>query len=194
VGANAPHFFRYQKWNVHRRLRPEVFAARMHIHKLGNKTYPFHSNVLNANATALAFARFGSYLLPQAFPEGSPLHPSYGAGHATVAGACTTIIKALFDGSFVIPAPVQPDPLTGYTTLLPYTGPALTVGGELNKLAANVAIGRNLAGVHYESDGTHSLTLGEQIAIETLRDIKATFHEPFSGWSFQAFNGSIVTI
>ncbi len=32
-----------------------------------------------------------------AFPEGSPTHPSYGAGHATVAGACVTILKAWFD-------------------------------------------------------------------------------------------------
>jgi hypothetical protein len=35
-----------------------------------------------------------SYLLPLAFPEGSPTHPAYGAGHATVAGACVTILKA----------------------------------------------------------------------------------------------------
>lgn len=38
-----------------------------------------------------------NYLLPMAFPEGSPMHPSFGAGHATVAGACTTILKAFFD-------------------------------------------------------------------------------------------------
>lgn len=35
-------------------------------------------------------AKFPSYLLPMAFPEGSPMHPSYGAGHGTVAGACTS--------------------------------------------------------------------------------------------------------
>jgi hypothetical protein len=34
-----------------------------------------------------------------AFPEGSPTHPAYGAGHATVAGACTTILKAWFDAT-----------------------------------------------------------------------------------------------
>jgi hypothetical protein len=39
----------------------------------------------------------GSYLMPMAFPEGCSQHPSYGAGHATVAGACTTILKAFFD-------------------------------------------------------------------------------------------------
>ena len=41
----------------------------------------------------------GSYFLPMAFPEGSPMHPAYGAGHATVAGACVTILKAFFDTS-----------------------------------------------------------------------------------------------
>jgi hypothetical protein len=40
-------------------------------------------------------------LLPMAFQEGSPMHPSYGAGHATVAGACVTILKAFFDGDVV---------------------------------------------------------------------------------------------
>ncbi len=41
-------------------------------------------------------------LLPMAFPEGSPMHPAYGAGHATVAGACVTILKAFFDTSAVL--------------------------------------------------------------------------------------------
>src|SRR5207247_4375136 len=95
---------------------------------------------------AQVFRRNDTYLLPQAFPEGSPLHPSYGAGHATVAGACVTVLKALFDESFLIPNPVVPGP--DGRSLVRYTGPdadRLTVGGELNKLAANVAIGRNFA-------------------------------------------------
>jgi hypothetical protein len=48
-----------------------------------------------------------------------------------------------------------------------YTGRGrnnLTVRGELNKLAANIAIGRNMAGVHYRSGYMESLRLGEQIA------------------------------
>jgi hypothetical protein len=32
-----------------------------------------------------------------AFQDGSPMHPSYGAGHATVAGTCFTILKAFFN-------------------------------------------------------------------------------------------------
>ena len=73
-----------------------------------------------------------------AFVEGCPMHPSYGAGHATVAGASVTMLKALFDESFPITNPVVPSP--DGQTLIPYTGSdanKLTLGGELNKLAAN---------------------------------------------------------
>ncbi len=56
--------------------------------KRGIAHFPLHADVLNSAVLAKLFAAHSSYLLPQAFPEGSPLHPSYPAGHATVAGAC----------------------------------------------------------------------------------------------------------
>ena len=114
------------------------------------------------------FSKNGSYLLPMAFPEGSPTHPSYGAGHATVAGACVTVLKAFFDESFVIPNPVEAS--RDGLSLQPYSGTPLTVGGELNKLASNVATGRNIAGVHWRSDAIESLKLGEEVAIRYLRE------------------------
>jgi hypothetical protein len=145
----------FQKWFVHRRLRPEVFAGRIHNHLNGAARYPIHSDILSSAALEEVYRRNSSYLLPQAFPEGSPLHPSYGAGHATVAGACVTILKAFFDESVVIPNPVEAT--ADGLNLVPYTGPDLTVGGELNKLASNVAIGRNIGGVHWRSDAAESL-------------------------------------
>jgi hypothetical protein len=42
--------------------------------------------------------------------------------------------------------------------------------GELNKLAANISIGRNMAGVHYFSDYYDSLRMGEQIALWILEE------------------------
>ena len=36
---------------------------------------------------------------------------------------------------------------------------SLTLGGELDKLGSNIAIGRNIAGVHYWSDGVEGLRL-----------------------------------
>ena len=109
-------------------------------------------------------------LLPMAFPEGSPMHPSYAAGHATVAGACVTILKAFFelygagpfsgsrgetklstivqhfenDATFgdlyrapsLMPHACRTSPDGSH--LVPYAG-QLTIEGELDKLAANIA-------------------------------------------------------
>lgn len=183
----------FQKWFVHRRLRPEEFAGRLHNHVTKAVTYPIHSEILNSAVLPEVQRRTGSYLLPMAFPEGCPTHPAYGAGHATVAGACTTILKAWFDESYVIPNPVvaSPDGLT----LQPYTGAAsLTVGGELNKLASNVATGRNIAGVHWRSDATESLKLGEAVAIGLLLDFKGCYNEKFDGFSLTKFDGTRVTV
>jgi hypothetical protein len=195
VATRALKAIWYQKWFVHRRLRPEEFGGRVHNHLTGAAGYPLHPSVLNSRAVHEVFRRFGSYLLPQAYPEGSPLHPSYGAGHATVAGACVTILKAFFDESFVIPDPVIP----GHdgVMLRPYTGPGadrLTVGGELNKLAANIATGRNFAGIHWRTDYSESLRLGEAMAISMLRDQRACYNEEFSGFTFTKFDGTTITV
>ena len=143
-------------------------------------------------AVAETFDRHGSYLLPVAFPEGSPTHPSYTAGHATVAGACVTILKALFDETFVIPNPVVPT--ADGLALEPYSGPPLTVRGELNKLASNVATGRNIAGVHWRSDAMESLSAGEALAISILRDQRGCYNEAFNGFTFTKFDGTTVTV
>jgi hypothetical protein len=182
----------FQKWFVHRRLRPEMFAGRIHNHLTGAANYPISADALNSLALTTGYNKYGAYLLPMAFPEGCPLHPAYGAGHATVAGACVTILKAWFEESHVIPNPVQaaPDGLS----LVPYTGAPLTVGGELNKLASNVAIGRDIAGVHWRSDATESLKLGEAVAISILRDHRGCYNETFNGFTFTKFDGTTVTV
>ena len=77
----------------------------------------------------------------------------------------------------------------------PYTGSdVLTVGGELNKLASNVALGRNTAGVHWRSDGTESMLLGEAVAISILRDGKSCYNENFNGFSLTKFDGTTITV
>lgn len=193
VASRALKAVWFQKWFVHRRLRPEAYAGRVHQQLSGNAEYPLDWPSL-AHSPALAATKElnGSWLLPMAFPEGSPLHPAYGAGHATVAGACVTILKAWFDENFVIPNPVQATP--DGRALVPYSGAPLTLGGELNKLANNVAIGRNIAGVHWRSDATESLKLGEAVAISILRDQRATYNEGFSGFTFTRFDGTRVTV
>ena len=126
-----------------------------------------------------------------AYTEGSPTHPAYPAGHACVAGACVTILKAFFDNDLVIPDPVtSPDG----TSLVPWGGVPLTIGGELNKLAANISIGRDLAGVHYRTDGIDGLFLGEEVAISMLTDIKRVYNEEFDGFSFRGFDDTIINV
>ncbi|MFN7963822.1 MAG: vanadium-dependent haloperoxidase [Thermoanaerobaculia bacterium] len=191
VASRALKAVWYQKWYVHRRLRPEEYGGRIHVKKSGLANYPIHPDVLDSEAVSRVHAKYGTYLLPQAFPEGSPTHPSYGAGHGTVAGACVTILKALFDESFVIPNPVVPS--ADGLRLVAYNGPPLTVGGELNKIASNIGTGRNIAGVHWRTDAIESLRLGERVAMAVLRDTKASNHENGS-YTFTRFDGSRVTI
>jgi hypothetical protein len=215
----------YQKWFVHRRLRPEAFGGLVHHVKVNGAPYQLDLEILN-DAPGTVLARIhnqnvakghNSFLLPQAFPEGSPLHPAYGAGHATVAGACVTILKAWFDEStpfdpatVAAPVPANPAllaklqearrpkiPNNPGTTLLNYVAPPgepkMTVGGELNKVAANIAIGRNMAGVHWRSDYTESLKLGEAIAIGILEEQKLCYNERFN-FTLTKFDGTAVTI
>lgn len=182
----------YQKFHVHRRARPEVFFGRVHNHLTGAASYPINPELLSSPALGLTNSLKGTFLLPMATPSGSPLHPSYPAGHATMAGAAVTILKAYFKGSYVVPNPVVAN--ADGTALLPYTGPALTIEGELNKLATNISIGRDAAGVHFRSDGDDGLVLGEEIAISVLEDLINTYHEDHPGFTFNKFDGTSITI
>lgn len=185
VAVKALNTVWYQKWFVHLRPRPEAIAGIVHLLKTGqqNNTDVRLSNVvLNSQALQQIFNKYGTWLLPLAFPEGSPVHPAYPTGHGTVAGACITVLKFFFDGSFVIPNPVvsSPDGLS----LLPYTGAdagELTVNGELNKLGHNVSFGHGIhSGIHWRSDTDISLLLGEAVALNFLREKARTYNEPFS--------------
>ncbi|WP_299084224.1 hypothetical protein [uncultured Ruegeria sp.] len=146
-------------------------------------------------------------LLPMAYPEGSPMHPSYGAAHATVAGACVTVLKAFFrthssDGTRLTLADAGAYavyvPESGGKSLVPTKRPEdaldnLTLNGELNKLAANIAIGRSMAGVHYYSDYFESVRMGERIAVGMLAEHLAMQSEN-SKVSIETFDGDRLSI
>ncbi|MBO3462570.1 MAG: vanadium-dependent haloperoxidase [Aetokthonos hydrillicola CCALA 1050] len=183
----------WQKYYVHRRLRPEAYGGLIYNNLVNKTQYPINSEVLNSRALAQTSSTFNTYLLPQAYPEASPTHSSYSGGAAVVAGVSVTLLKAFFDENFVIPNPVQPDPKDP-TKVIPYTGKPLTVGGELNKLATNYAIGRSFGGIHWRSDGSAALALGEEVAISILRDEKLGYNEKFSGYTFTKFDGTKITI
>jgi hypothetical protein len=211
VATRALKAVRYQKFNVHRRLRPEAVGGWMYQRRNGGATVLERLSALQSLEEALAGSSgignqldaingaAGNWLLPMAFPEGSPTHPSYGAGHGTVAGACVTILKAWFDSGWVLRhggSPIAYEPLADGSGLNDLSGTLptpLTVEGELNKLAANIAIGRNWAGVHYYSDYIESFRMGEQIAIGILEEQKLTYGENFS-LTVTLFDGSTVRI
>ena len=200
MAARALKCVWYQKWFVHRNLRPEEFGGLVHMTLSKQAHYPLHGDVLDSDAAARVYANTGSWFLPMAFPEGCPTHPSYGQGHGTVAGACATFVKAYFDDTALLAnfgdgKIVQPS--EDGLSLVPYPGAdagQLTVGGEMNKIAANVALGRDMAGVHWRSDYQESLLLGEAVAISVLRDQRKCYNEEFNGFTFHKFDGTLITV
>ena len=170
----------FQKWCVHNRLRPEVYAQRLELFRRGDlgssPNTPFSDAKFNQafgngvdvwRNTAVLDRIFehnkqqniaqnrgdldGSWLLPMGFPEGSPTHPAYPGGHSVFIAAAATVAKAFFaDGEF----PYPKVPANGGQRLVDYKGSPLTIHGELNKLIANITLFRDGAGMHWRTDGT----------------------------------------
>ncbi len=194
VGAHALRANLFQQFAVHRRLRPEAYSGRIEVHLTrspGRYDGLIHPDVLESEALDRSRQRFGTALLPQPFPEGSPMSPEHPSGHMIVAVACCALLKAWFDEDFVLPDPVVPD--RDGTALVPWTGEPLTLGGELDKLVSNVGYGRNFGSVHTRSSIEDSRTIGEEVAVEVLRDYAATTREGGS-LGFTRFDGTRVTI
>lgn len=206
-----------QKWVVARRARPEVMAALIDlanrdgegsndpINQLRSQIKKKLFSALTSGSGAVAAflnrvrqwnnSRGGeeNFLLAQMYPEGSPAHPSWVSGHATVAGACVTVLKALFND--LQPVIIVPEMKAGFRTSSKKSAEPLdkcqpkldpheptmsderTVGGELDKLASNISLGRSFGGVHYRSDGEHGILLGEEVAIRYLQDHLREYRE-----------------
>jgi hypothetical protein len=192
VSAAALKAAWYHKWLLHRRIRPEAFAGRVHNTVTKAAQYPIHSDLTSSAALQAVYSRFGTYLLPQAYPEGSPTHPSFPAGHAALVGAGVTVLKAFFQVSATIPNPMVAS--SDGLSLIPYTGAPLTIAGELNKLASNISLGRDTAGVHYRSDGVAGMQLGEAVALGILQDLVSCYTEDFDGFTITRFDGRVATI
>jgi hypothetical protein len=188
----ALHAAWFQKWMVHRRLRPDTMGGRLHNRLTGAAGYPIHPDLLNSAAVQSAFQQQGTYLLPQAYVEASPLAPSYPSGHAAVAGMGATLMKAFFDETALVPNTVTPS--VDGLSLVPYQDVALTIGNEANKLAFNIAMGRSWAGVSSRSDAAAGLLLGEEVAIRILTDAAKAPTETFPGFQFTRFDGTPVSI
>ena len=197
-----------RKWIVDLRLRPEEYGALVEARRTGSSPAPqasaeLHSDVLTSAVLPKILAQFGTHLLPQAYPEGSPTHPCYTGGHATVAGACCTALKFFFDGSQKIRPLLlaagsdvkQPTP--DGLALVNYTGAdrdQLDINGELSKVAFNVAFGHGVhAGIHFRSSNYWGVLLGEAVALSVLKDRAKSYNEPFT-INITKFNGTTATI
>ena len=93
---------------------------------------------------------------------------------------------------YLLPHPVEAT--ADGSTLEPWRGAVLTLGNEIDKLASNIALGRDAAGVHYRSDSVRGLFVGEQQALGLLRDYSRTYNERFDGFIVRKFNGDRVKI
>ncbi|HEY6972100.1 MAG TPA: vanadium-dependent haloperoxidase [Candidatus Angelobacter sp.] len=198
----------FHKWIVNLRQRPEEYGGLVQAKKTNANPFPqaagqLHSDIFSSSVLPIINNTFGSYLLPQAFPEGAPSHPCYPTGHGTVAGACITAIKFFFDCTqkirplLLAAATDVMQPSEDGTSLVAYTGTdrdSLDINGELSKLAFNVSFGHGIhAGIHFRSSTLQSILLGEQVAISVLQDRADGYNEPFS-ITITKFDGTTVTI
>ena len=198
----------FHKWIKDLRMRPEEYGALVHARKTNASPMPqaaaaLPNDVLNSAALPIINANFGSYLLPQPFPEGSPTHPCYPTGHGTVGGACITALKFFFNGAQKIRPLLAAagrdvyEPSTDGLSLNTYAGADsnnLDINGELNKLAYNISFGHGIhAGIHFRSSTYWSILLGEQVALSVLQDRAKSYNEPFT-ISIKKFDGTTATI
>jgi hypothetical protein len=198
----------FHKWIVNLRQRPEEVGALLqarltHQNPMPQAAAALSSDLLNSAVLPIIHSQYGSYLLPQVFPEGAPTHPCYPTGHGTVGGACIAALKFFFDCS----QPIRPlllaagsdvvVPSEDGLSLVPYTGSdrdSLTINGELSKLAWNVTTGHGIhAGIHFRSSSFWSILLGEQVGISVLNDRAASYAEPFTV-HITKFDGTTATI
>jgi hypothetical protein len=198
----------FHKWIVNLRLRPEEYGALVQARLTGTTPAPqaaaaLHGDVLNSAALPIINSTYGSYLLPQAFPEGCPTFPCYPTGHGAIAGACITAIKFFYDGTQKIRpllTAIGRDvvvPSDDGLTLNTYTGSdadSLDINGELSKLAFNISLGHGIhAGIHFRSSSFWSILLGEQVALSVLNDRAKSYAEPFT-ITITKFDGTLAKI
>ena len=197
-----------RKWITDLRLRPEEYGALVEARRTGSTPVPqasaeLHSDVLTSAVLPKILAQYGTHLLPQAFPEGSPTHPCYTGGHATVAGACCTAIKFFFDGAqkirplLLAAGSDVKQPTSDGLALVNYTGSdkdQLDINGELSKVAFNVCFGHGVhSGIHFRSSNYWGVLLGEAVALSVLNDRAKSYNEPFT-INITKFDGTTATI
>src|SRR5690606_9240765 len=93
----------YQKWLIHRHLRPEEYVGLVHQTLANGMDTPLHPEIFASKALARIHDAQGTWLVPLAYPEGCPPHSAYPSGHAAFVGATITVLKAYFRDDAVLP-------------------------------------------------------------------------------------------
>ena len=214
------------KWTTAMKIRPETYAA--HVQTASDienvSDIPGFTNLQNwaekskgiideIRAVNQAAVGESTAFLPLVYPEGSPAHPSFIAGHAAVSGACVTVLKALSGthkpnglkrtwaeaangrAAFALQ---EVDPAEPTMLRAKLADDNETVNSELNKLASNVALGRDFAGVHYRSDSDCGMKVGEAVALQFLRtQVRCYYPAALRGrirMTLEKFNGEMEII
>jgi hypothetical protein len=198
------------KYNIGLKIRPEVMAHRIDqiVNNVltGGEFDTIKNHLVHGQDTlAAVLAANSNYLLNMTYPEGSPTHPSYPAGHAVLAGACVTVMKAYFKthdaSNNPLLWPMQTQHSLDGLSRVDYNetdANQITISGEINKLGCNMSIGRNIAGVHYRADGDHGMDLGEQFAIKflqsKLKEYISTYNGMITDFKLEKLNGDYIRI
>lgn len=167
-----------------RRARPEELLARQEV---------LHPIWHERGAPLLA--PWGGRL-PLPIAEGCPMHSAWTSGHAVTAAAEAVVMMATYrDGPWPF-APIQASP--DGLSLVPANSSSLTVHGEIRKFAWNKGFGRCPLLVHYRSDVTAGLLVGQAAAVRVLRQRKAEAEAlglaPWGEVTFEGFGGQLITI
>ncbi|SMX30132.1 hypothetical protein TRP8649_04272 [Pelagimonas phthalicica] len=199
----ATKFAKWRATHAARQDRPAVMAARVSV-ALENlqRTHKPENNLPHQIASELSYAapnlvswmskvnaslRDGLCLkhcvfLPLTQEYSAPLPPSQTAAHMVVAGALTTLIKAVLDTSI----PHSPVSLENGRS-----GAELTE--QLHQLCANFALARVAGGGYYSSENHVELRMGQSIALLLLRETLATDNRSAT-LSFAGFDGEHIEL
>jgi membrane-associated phospholipid phosphatase len=156
----------YAKWSGPRRRRPEELAADP------GSLHPIWKEV------GAPLLEPYSGCLPMLIAEGSPCHPAYPSGHAVIGGAVATVLLAAFAARPMAASDQSPS----------------TSHEELRKLARNFGEARIILGIHYESDVTEGIALGERAALLVLRQAKAKAEQPWGATTFWGVTGRMQAV
>jgi hypothetical protein len=198
------------KWSQ-LRLRPEELAYQTNLALNGlnfGLTGPYLNNQILKDISDNNYGN--GVILPGAYSAGCPSHPAYPAGHATIAGSMTAILKAWFNCDSLVEAYV-PDVSGGLyggysvfagTNLKLYkqkssdpTGATayFRLDNEFDKMASNCSYSRCMAGVHYRTDCDYGLELGENVAIAVLQQEVFKYEDDVC-FRFRKRDGTIIDI